>query len=365
VVDFAERRDASAQSGTQAFRLAAAANDVGDHFTHGLHFRQSYVSAVDRAVTGALRFLPSTSSDSRTVSSGAVAAAVDEILADVAWRLDGPMVTASLTIQHRVDHAGSNIAVPVAETLRYVGQAESIQKTSRGRTKCCVFGTLSSADGATVYARASGVFVQPAGKPTPFTNAEATDSFPQRKREHRRCAALEMMRGSFGVLRFVTHLPNFEASYAQWIGEHRCSRFHATNCVLDAPELNGKVFMAFSPHMSGTLLIGIVKFSVCAQGPPSTAHGGSIFAVLQHAASQLCRAEIRAPFFLDRCEVKMKARLPLDVTVQVEVGLAREASGTRLMLEGRLVDLEGRVVYDILTATAICAAPIAVANSKL
>jgi len=63
--------------------------------------------------------------------------------------------------------------------------------------------------------------------------------------------------------------------------------------------------------------------------------------------------------------VKMKARLPLDVTVQVEVGLAREASGTRLMLEGRLVDLEGRVVYDILTATAICAAPIAVANSKL
>lgn len=392
-LEFAEFRDASAQNGTLAFRAAAAQNDIGVHFTHGLHFMQSYVSVVDRTVTGALHFLPSTSSDSRTVSSGAVAAAVDEILSDMAWRLDCAGFTASLTIQPCVDHAGNNIAVPVAKTLRYIGEANSIQKTSKGGMKCCVFGTLSSADGATVYARASAVFVQPAGVPTPselehklkvagsqeeanaiyVADAEAKDAVLQRTREHLRLAALETMRASLGALRFVTHLPNFETSYAQWAGEHCCGRFHATNCALDVPELNGKVFMALSEHVSGAPLLGIVKFSACAQGPPSSAHGGSRFAVLQHAAMQLCRAEIGTPFFLDMCEVKMKAQLPLDVTIKVEVGLAREKSGTCLMLEGRLVDLEGKVVYDILTATARCApatietcsTPTMVASSRL
>merc|ERR1712008_48786 len=238
---------------------------------------------------------------------------------------------------------------------------------------------LSSADGAIVYARASAVYVQPAdavnvaGGPIDVADVEAKDAVLQRTKEHRRFATLEAMRGSLGVLRFVTHLPNFERSYAQWAGEHRCDRFHATDCGLDAPELNGKVFMALSEHVSGAPLLGIVKFSACAQGPPSTAHGGSRFAVLQHAALQFCRAEIGAPVFFDRCEVKMKARLPLDVTVQVEVGLAHEKSGTRLMLEGRLMDLERKVVYDTLTATATCAPvtsdtcsiPTTVASSRL
>eukprot|EP00931_Biecheleriopsis_adriatica_P120567 TRINITY_DN95692_c0_g1_i1.p1 TRINITY_DN95692_c0_g1~~TRINITY_DN95692_c0_g1_i1.p1 ORF type:complete len:438 (-),score=77.96 TRINITY_DN95692_c0_g1_i1:22-1335(-) len=377
-LQFAEERDASAEVGSLPFRAAAAHGDLGVPFSCGLFFRQSYVSKNqnDQSVHGALKFLPPTSSDGHAISSGALAAAMDEILGDVAWCVECSGFTAYLEIEH-----GRGIEVPVGTTLSYRGQADNITETSKNGLKCHVSGFLASIDGATIYARASAVFVRPSSIPTPselsamygnFTaqaqkqivaHAEARDLQLQRQREMQRAAALEAMSDGSGVgrYRYMTHLPSFRQQRLHWIDEE-CSSFGPLSLV-DVPEFQGKVFLAFLNKSTDKELTGIVKFSFCAQGPPSTAHGGSRFAVLEHAATHLCHLHLAgSTACLERCKVQMKAQLPLGKTVKLLIRISDiektvpggPAGYQRVKLEGALTNIEGQLVYDTVTADVTC-----------
>lgn len=377
----AEVKDASANVESPAFRAAAADSDNGSFFTHGLYHRQSFLSGSDEVVHGALKFLRTTSTDAGAVSDGAIAAAFDEILGDVSFSFDCSGFTATLVVEPCFDHRGKIMEVPVATTLHYLGKLDRMEETSKGASKCYVFASLLSIDGATVYARASAVFVRPVGVPRVaqlnamyanreqyntkrIADVEAQDAGLLNKLVLERSAVLRTMCGNTGCFQFMTHLPNFEQARELWAKNFEPGYF------ADSPEFRGKVFLLFLNHSLGTPLRAVANFSSCAQGPPSTAHGGSRFALLQHAAIQACLVdEERASVRLERCEVHMKARLPLNKTVRVEICVTRKGAisggSKRLYLEGQLTDLDGKVIYDTLKAEATCTPMIATFTSEV
>jgi hypothetical protein len=349
-LQMAEALDSSADVESAAFRASAVAGNVGTPFTWGLYFRQSFFSSSERVKQGALRFLPTTSADARTVSYGAIGAAFDEILADVSS--DGlPLFTASLVVEPCPDQNGKMIDVPVATTLRYLGEFDRKEKTSKGASKCYVSGSLLSIDGATLYARASALFISPAGM-NARKKTEAEDAELLQKSVPERIAALRTMCHNTGCWQFMTHLPNFEHASEQW------AQSLGPGYFVDFPELRGKVFTCLLSHSSGSNFHAIAKFSCCALGPPFTAHGGSRFALLLQTALQACLFdEGEASLDLKRCEVNMKARLPLNATVRVEMNVSRKqiVSGSKqIYLEGQLTNLEGTVVYDTVKAEVAC-----------
>lgn len=243
-----------------------------------------------------------------------------------------------------------------------------------------------SADGSVLYANASGVFVRPRGMPAPvLLNAmmadgrervmekalAATLGADQDVAERRRAAVLDALRISPGSATVVTHLPDFGPQRDLWAQSHPFVRSLSPGKALDAPELDGKVFTCFAERGPECPLVGAVRFSFCAQGPPSTAHGGSRFAVLHHTALTLCRDEVTQrggladAVRLEKCEVQLRARLPMDVTVKAEMtivhaeALAVEGSrpvAWRFTLRGYLSDIDGQTVYDTAEIVGISVA---------
>lgn len=379
---FAEARDTSAVTGTLAFQAAASECDNGVHFTHGLQFHESYFSKTDQTLQGCVRFLPSAASGDGTVSSGAVAAVMDEVLGDIAWCANCSGFTASLTVDLVPDtSSGANRPLFVATTFAYIAHVQRSELTARGASKCYVTGSLTSADGATIYARASAVFVRPVGMPDPtelqamygdgqekaiakiVANAFIQDPDLQRQRELRRAAALDKIRDGFGGSGLLTHVLRFEQVHGHWLAAQAFVSSLGPGFSLVAPEFEGKVLTYFADHQFDQPLIGAVHFTFCAQGPPSTAHGGSRFAVLQHAALQACQAQLGVAerVRLETCTIHLRAQLPLDTTVRLEIDVPKlEAISTlgfssnarRLKLSGRMTDVAQTTVYDTVEAVA-------------
>lgn len=358
-LQFAEVRDASANVDSPAFKAAASQADMGGHFSDGLFLRQAMFSGSSKSLHGAVKFLSTTSTETGVVSSGAIAAAFDEILGDVSWCFGCPGFTAELVVEQCLDDFGKTIEVPVATTLRCFGDLELKEVTKKGASRCYVSGSLQSTDGSVEYGRASAVFISPSGyDPNSIaTHDEARDPEELDRLVLERTEALRTMCAGTGCWQFMTHLPNFEQSRETW------AKNLGPGYFADAPELYGKAFLFFLNHSPGSPLRAAVNFGCCAQGPPSTAHGGSRFACLQYAAFHACCIyEEGSSISLEKCKVSMKARLPMNTTAWVEIRVTRKESiaglgggvGNRLFLEGQLTTVDGQVIYDALKAEAIC-----------
>jgi hypothetical protein len=366
--------------GTREFRLHAVEERNGVHFTCGLQYRASFVAVGDHfdSIQGAVRFLPSAAGADGSVGSGGISAAMDEVLAHVSMATNCGGFTASLTVEQTCDEiTGSRIQVPCEETLRYEGFLEHSCATSKGGAKSHVRGVLLSADRSIVYARATGLFVRPALQPSPrqiealFAQGAnmradlalikaAEDVEALAEAEQRRTHALDTLRVAPGSPLLLSHVENFDYKRAQWLETDEVAMSLKTSRDLGALELEGKVFSAF-PIMTTGFVRGAIKFAYSSQGPPSTAHGGSRFAVFERAALVACQ-DLRPSHDVQllQTEVQMKARLPLNTTVWLELSV--EASGAsnnreELKATGRLVSVDGKTVFDVAEAWLLASQP--------
>ena len=104
-----------------------------------------------------------------------------------------------------------------------------------------------------------------------------------------------------------------------------------------------------------------VRFCVSSEGPPGTAHGGSVIAVFEHAALHACGVPVGTTIHyagtprLRRCSVTYKAQVPLDETLRLDMRVvgtpAVEPGGARVLkVEGELRSASlhgpGKLEYD-------------------
>jgi len=348
--------------GTLEFRAAAAEGTLGVAFPSGLFYQYARFSPNESILHGVVRFPPATPTGH--AGMGAVAASLDEILASTACNLGCMGFTASLAIE-QPQH---QLPVPASTTLRIIGKADGpTLTTSKGGVKCRVTAQLLNVDGRIVYAKAMALFVQP--RPTTryaelngsaqrdvvgiVEEALARDAQLQEQAEQRRAAVLDGLRVAPNSPVLSTHLPGFAREQRAWLNADPFVASLSPGWVLDATELQGKIFSYFAEASAGERILGAACFTHCAEGPPATAHGGSRFALVSYAAQLAARAH-SASAKLERCEVQMKAPVPLATTVKVEVAV-ETVVGTRLTLVGRLTNVDGTRVYDVLHASAIVA----------
>lgn len=348
--------------GTLEFRAAAAEGTLGVAFPTGLYQQYARFSPAERTLHGLARFPSATPAGH--AGTGAVEAALDEILASTACNLGCFGFTACLAIER----PEPPLPVPAATTLRFVGRADGpTAMTSKGGVKCRVAAQLLSADGEVVYAKADALFVQPLpttryseaavseGRDVARIVQEALARDPQKQElaERRREASLDVLRVAPGSPALCTHLPGFAHRQQLWLSTDPFVSSLAPGQLLDAAELQGKIFSFFAGASDDKGVLGAAYFTHCAEGPPATAHGGSRFALLSYAA-QLALRSHSVLGKLERCEVHMKAPVPLGATLKVEVRV-EAVVGNRLTLAGRLADVDGSHTYDVVRASAVLA----------
>ena len=109
----------------------------------------------------------------------------------------------------------------------------------------------------------------------------------------------------------------------------------------------------------------VVRFCVSSEGPPGTAHGGSVIAAFEHAALHACGVPVWGTIFppaggfgkprLRRCSVTYKAQVPLDATLRLDMRVVgpftTEPGGARVLkVEGELRSASlhgpGKLEYD-------------------
>jgi hypothetical protein len=207
---------------------------------------------------------------------------------------------------------------------------------------------------------------------------------PPREQAALRQAALLSLAGNDGVLR--THLPEFAQRRRDWLAKDPVARAlekEGTGRPGLGPITWEPVAQGHADHLEGKVLLrcffhgargphrmrAAVRFCVSSEGPPGTAHGGSVIAVFEHAALHACGVPVRGTIVpppggfekprLRRCSVTYKAQVPLDETLRLDMRVvgspAVEPGGARvLQVEGELRSASiygpGKLEYDTCEA---------------
>eukprot|EP00747_Dinoflagellata_sp_TGD_P018684 gnl/TRDRNA2_/TRDRNA2_126667_c0_seq1.p1 gnl/TRDRNA2_/TRDRNA2_126667_c0~~gnl/TRDRNA2_/TRDRNA2_126667_c0_seq1.p1 ORF type:complete len:462 (-),score=73.51 gnl/TRDRNA2_/TRDRNA2_126667_c0_seq1:103-1488(-) len=373
------------EPGTLEFLTEASFKSLGVTFTVGKHYKRSFYDPKTQTVICPCFFLPQSAADadSQFASRGCAAAALDEVFGALAIARGGGSFTASLTIQHHSE-------VRLSTTLLMTAKVLTEQVTSKGTQKYWLEGELreppaAPADPGKLLVTTQALFIRPATNPLQMDRhalySPSLAKQPQRKRElmeamvakvpaaelqaaaAARAAALDSIRTFPGSPSLLTHCPDFDAALRQWVETDLAARdaeVRGAEVYRGAMHLQGKIFLAYSFEGLSNSLKAAARFLCVAEGPPSSAHGGSIFALFEH----LCSVFLRRIFGVDMTPkaltVQYKARLPLDATARLHVQLQNINHLTsvadkdiQLSLAGSLHSADGATLHDTMEAVVV------------
>lgn len=118
---------------------------------------------------------------------------------------------------------------------------------------------------------------------------------------------------------------------------------HPPKFVSAGQEQNRLLIRFFRDKSDGSLK-GRVWFGPLCEGPPGTAHGGSVAAVLDEAMGQAGWLA-GYPVVAAKIEVNFRKMLPLEQVVTVDARVLR-VEGRKIFIEGRLIGSDGTVYAD-------------------
>jgi hypothetical protein len=383
--------------GSVLFDVEASFGTMGVNFTAGLWFRRIFFSRGLKAVEAPCQFLPSPN-HVHQAADGVVSAAMDELLGSASFAFGGAF-TAWLSVPVAL------VPVPVGVNLLGLAEVLNVQTSASGATKMHVRGALVDINKHTTYREAEALFIRPANNPLNASRYElyhnmglpelrrrgqlvldgaekAAISLARAKREKELSvirAPVQQIRESSSSSVYVRWPPAALSSKMEaWLTGDMAISYYSERCTAleYAPALDyfeGKMLsqwydgrslpsssMVESAHHQqnsstqlSTYVCATVQFLNTCEGPPGSAHGGAVYALVEAGVQRALALfmEEQKGQGLDQVQVSSlkvayRQRVPISTTLVLVCRLCPATHSLHVALQSFVPDGGHVIVFD-------------------